>query len=162
MANDRAFGTLFQSGERVLLALWVGSLWSIGYLAVPVLFSSLDDRILAGMLAGKMFTAVSFIGIGCGSAVLAFWWMRFDRPLSLRRVQLLLLMLLLVLVGEFALQPQMAALKQSGLVEGSEAAARFGTLHGIASLLYMVNALIGIVLVSLLGVAPGSRLRAGG
>ena len=62
---------ILQYGEQLLVTLWVGSLWAIGYLAVPILFSTLDDRMLAGMLAGKMFTAVSFIGLGCGTALLA-------------------------------------------------------------------------------------------
>ena len=38
--------------ERILLTLWVGGLWSVGYLAVPVLFHGLNDRRLAGMVSG--------------------------------------------------------------------------------------------------------------
>jgi hypothetical protein len=40
------------------LTLWVGGFWAIGYLAAPMLFYNLDDRMLAGMLAGKMFTGM--------------------------------------------------------------------------------------------------------
>lgn len=147
MSSD--VGPVQSAGERILLSLWVGALWAIGYLAVPTLFSSLDDRILAGMLAGKMFTGVSFIGLGCGSALLISFWMQFTQPLRERRVQLLIAMMVLVFIGEFVLQPQMAALKAEGLIAGSGAAARFGVLHGIASLLYLVNAVTGLVLLSL-------------
>lgn len=139
------------NGERMLLSLWVGALWSIGYLAVPTLFASLDDRVVAGMLAGKMFTGVSLIGLGCGSALLIAFWMQSSHPLRERRIQLLLVMLLMVLLGEFVLQPQMAALKAEGLIEGSGAAAHFGILHGIASLLYLVNSLTGLVLLWMMG-----------
>ena len=135
--------------EQVLLTLWVGCLWAIGYLAVPVLFASLDDRILAGMLAGKMFTLVSFIGLGCGSVLLVMALQGSQRAVRDPRVLLLLLMLVVVAVGEFVLQPMMAELKAQGLVEGSETAARFGMLHGVASLLYLINSIGGLVLLLL-------------
>ena len=151
---------ILQYGEHVLVTLWVGSLWAIGYLAVPILFSTLDDRMLAGMLAGKMFTAVSFIGLGCGTALLAMAFQASSSGLKDRRVQLLGLMLILVAIGEFALQPAMAQLKAQGLVEGSGAAAQFGLLHGIASLLYLVNSACGLFLLILTGRKPLS-LRAG-
>lgn len=160
--GNHTVGLVLANGERVLLSLWVGALWSIGYLAVPTLFSSLDDRILAGMLAGKMFTGVSLIGLGCGTALLSMFWMQSVKPLQERTVQLLVVMLVLVLLGEFVLQPQMAQLKAEGLVEGSGVEARFGVLHGIASLLYLINSVSGVVLLVMLGTPRGAPLRAGG
>lgn len=152
MANGTApVSQVLLGGERIILSLWVGALWSIGYLAVPTLFASLDDRALAGLIAGKMFTGVSIIGIGIGCALLASFWMQYAKPLRERRTQLLIAMLVLVFIGEFLLQPQMAALKAEGLIEGSGAAARFGLLHGLASLLYLLNSIIGVVLLVLLG-----------
>ena len=59
-------------GERIILTLWVGSLWAIGYLAVPVLFHSLDSRTLAGELAASMFTLVNGLGLVCGGLLLLF------------------------------------------------------------------------------------------
>lgn len=155
-------GQVQTNGERMLLSLWVGALWSIGYLAVPTLFASLDDRVLAGMVAGKMFTGVSLIGLGCGTALLASFWMQHVQPLRERRVQMLMVMLALVVLGEFILQPQMAALKAEGLIEGSGAAARFGVLHGIASILYFANSVIGMVLLVMMGLPRQESLRAGG
>ena len=160
--GHNSVGNVLGNGERMLLSLWVGALWSIGYLAVPTLFAELADRTLAGELAGRMFTGVSMIGIGCGTALLASFWMQSSKPLQERRVQMVLAMLLLVVLGEFVLQPQMAALKAEGLTEGSGVAARFGVLHGIASLLYLVNSLIGVVLLVLLGLPRQESLRAGG
>lgn len=147
--------------ERLLLTLWVGSLWAVGYLAVPTLFTMLDDRMLAGMLAGRMFTAVSFIGLGVGTLLLLRAWILEAAPLSQWRVRLLLMMLVIVLIGEFALQPMMAELKAGGLVEGSDEAARFGLLHGVASILYLINSLAGMVLVVLYA-RRSAGLRAGG
>lgn len=150
------------SGERMLLSLWVGALWAIGYLAVPTLFAALPDRALAGELAGRMFTGVSLLGLGCGTALLGSFWMQGVKPWQERRVRLLLVMLLLVVIGEFVLQPQMAALKVVGLTEGSGAAAQFAVLHGIAALLYLANSLVGLVLLVMLGLPRQDAIRAGG
>lgn len=143
---------MFLIGERILLTLWVGALWAIGYLAVPTLFALLDDRILAGMLAGRMFTLVSFLGLFCGGVLLLGSLLRHGM-LVLRsvRVWLLVVMLLLVAVGEFGLQPMMAQLKAQGLAEGSAQAAQFARLHGVASVLYLINSLCGLLLVGLGG-----------
>lgn len=140
-----------------MLTLWVGGMWAIGYLAVPILFTTLDERMLAGMLAGRMFTAMSYIGLASGAVLLLLALKRAAAsPWSQWRVRLLLLMLVLIAVGEFVLQPMMAELKAQGLVEGSDAAARFGLLHGIASILYLVNSLSGLALVVVY-----ARVRAG-
>jgi hypothetical protein len=135
-------------GERLLLTLWVGALWAIGYLAVPTLFAQLDDRVLAGLLAGRMFTLVSFLGLFCGGVLLLGTLLRQGR-MALRSVRawLLLVMLLLVGVGEFGLQPLMAQLKAQGLAEGSAQAAQFARLHGVASVLYLINSLCGLLLI---------------
>ncbi len=132
--------------ERVLLTLWIGSMWAIGYLAVPVLFRVLDDRILAGMLAGQMFTLLNFLGLLCGA--LLFTGLVFQQgrtALSGWRSWLLLGMLLLICVTEFVLQPQMAELKQLGL-EG-EHLQQFRMLHGISSILFLLNSLAGLLLI---------------
>lgn len=143
---------MFTIGERLLLTLWVGALWAIGYLAVPTLFALLDDRILAGMLAGRMFTLVSFLGLFCGGVLLLGSILRQGQSaLRTMRVWLLVAMLLLAAVGEFGLQPMMAQLKAQGLADGSAQAAQFARLHGVASVLYLINSLCGLLLVGLGG-----------
>ena len=49
--------------ERLLLSLWVGIMVGVGYIATPVLFKVLDDRKMAGGLAGEMFHVVTIIGL---------------------------------------------------------------------------------------------------
>ena len=46
----------------IVVTLWVGALWMTG-LTAYVLFDSLQDKQLAGSLAGKLFTMVSYIGV---------------------------------------------------------------------------------------------------
>ena len=139
-------------GERILLTLWVGVLWGVGYLAVPVLFAELDDRMLAGRLAGEMFHLVSYIGLGAGALLLLAQLLRGGGRPGWRGWSLAA-MVVLVGIGEFVLQPMMAELKAGGLAEGSGQASEFAMLHGISSTLYLIVSLAGLALVA---VRPGS------
>lgn len=124
------------AGERILLTLWVGALWCIGYIAAPVLFATLDDRALAGLLAGKMFTVVTYLSFACGGILLLFQLLR---PSAGRwRLGVLLGMLFAIAVGELVVRPQMAAAADT---------ADFGRLHGLAQGIYLVVSLLGLTLV---------------
>jgi len=138
----------FNVVEQILLTLWVGGMWAIGYIAAPVLFHVLDDRHMAGELAGPMFSAISYIGLACGTMILmGLFYSEEGRCLRSWRCWIVLAMLLLVAVGQFALHPLMNEIKAQGLVEGSELMKKFGQLHGISSLLFMVTSILGLVLV---------------
>ncbi len=133
--------------ETVLQTLWIGGLWVIGYVVTPILFASLEERRLAGELAGHMFTAINYIGLGCGTLLLAFAVLKSSGSLLKdRRIIALVLMLVLIAVSAFVLQPMMQELKLSGIVAGSEAAAQFGQLHGVSSVLYLLTSLLGLFL----------------
>lgn len=135
------------SGEKILLTIWIGALWTVGFLVVPTLFGTLEDKQLAGMLAGKMFTAVSYIGLFCALIILLSE-ARLSRQFTAnKRIWLLALMLLIVIIGEFIIQPMMADLKLSGLLSSSEVARRFDQLHLAATALYMLNSLLGLILI---------------
>ncbi len=131
-------------GERILLTLWVGGLWTVGYIVAPVLFASLDDRALAGSLAGTLFGILGWLGLLAGGLLLTANQVR--RP-GLRgnwRALVLLAMLALVAAGQFGLAPVIAGLREAGLADSS----RFGLLHGIASVLYLATSLLGLALVA--------------
>ncbi len=139
----------FHVGERILLTLWVGGMWTVGYIVAPTLFQMLDDRMLAGKLAGQLFTVISYIGLLCGGVLLAGQlYQAREKGLRHWRVWLLLLMLLIVVVGEFYLQPLMAELKAKGLQADAAVAREFGKLHGVASVLFLINSLAGLALVA--------------
>jgi hypothetical protein len=141
--------------ERVALTLWVGGLWVTGYVAAPLFFATLSDRRLAGELAGHLFSAMSMIGLACGVFLLVAALVRIrTRFLRAWRVWVLLLMLALTLVGEFVLLPAVQAIRaQAGtaLIPGHPLYGAFSRLHGIASILFLVNSLAGLVLVILPG-----------
>lgn len=134
----------------LLLTLWVGALWMTAITA-SVLFQTIPDRQLAGLVAAKLFTIVSYIGLASGL------WLLLQRLASdgfsafkQGLFWVVLIMWILVLVGEFGIQPLLAQLKASALpndVMQSVFASRFKTWHGIASIAYLVECLLGVWLV---------------
>jgi hypothetical protein len=129
--------------EKIILTLWVGGMWFAGYVVAPVLFQTLD-RVIAGMVAGQVFTVTSYIGLACGSFLLV--GLLLSRCGGFR-LWLLVLMLCVILVGQFVLSPMMLELKQAGIVEGSDNASHFARLHGLSSILYLINSILGLVLI---------------
>ena len=60
------------SGLALLAAaLWWGSLTVTGFVTVPLLFLHLPTPALAGNMAARLFTAQTWIALGCGMLLLA-------------------------------------------------------------------------------------------
>jgi hypothetical protein len=139
--------------SSLALTLWVGGLWVIGYLAVPTLFYSQPDRQLAGVLAGKMFETLGYVGILCGLYLLFHRWTEVGKQVS-RDVSawLVIAMLSITLLIQFYIQPLMVEIKLQALpmeMMQSALAGQFRMWHGISSVLYLIESLLGAVLVIL-------------
>ncbi len=120
-----------------------------GYVVVPILFANLERQV-AGEVAGRLFQVTSYIGISCllillllkiilpGRKVMRSW-----------QVWALLAALLITIFGEFYLAEAMRNLKilQPALEQGSEVYVKFARLHGFSSALFLVNSLLGLILV---------------
>jgi len=135
----------------LLITAWVGSLWAVGYLAVPVLFYAQPDKQLAGMLAGQMFSLVAYLGMVCGMYLLIHRFSVSGRE-SFRHAIFwtVAAMLLISLVLQFGIQTIMSDLKLQALpldVMHSAFADRFKMLHGISSIIYLIQSLLGMYLV---------------
>jgi predicted cobalt transporter CbtA len=134
----------------IVITLWVGALWMTG-LTAYVLFDSMQDKQLAGSLAGKLFTIVSYIGMasafylliqrlldyGTGALKQGYFWA-------------IVVMLLLILASHLGIQPILAQLKIDALANNitqTVFADRFKTWHGVASVAYLLQCLLGFVLV---------------
>jgi hypothetical protein len=135
----------------VSITLWVGALWAIGYIAAPTLFYHLPDRQLAGNLAGQMFVLVAYIGMACGFYLLIHRLTKFGtQALKQAFFWAAFFMLLLAIAGHFGIAPVIAQLKEQALpsdVMHSVFADRFETWHGVASIAYALESLLGLVLV---------------
>jgi hypothetical protein len=142
-------GSRLAIGERIVLTLWVGGLWTIGFMVAPALFANLEDRALAGTLAAVMFEIIAWIGLASGLFLLLVNQIECGGRRINWRTLVLLLMLLLVAVGQFVLAPMIGELRVAGEADSPA----FARLHGIASLLYLLTSLLGLALV----IAPGSR-----
>ncbi|KAF0102056.1 MAG: hypothetical protein FD187_207 [bacterium] len=134
------------------LTLWVGGLWAVGYLAAPTLFYSLDDRVLAGMLAGRMFGYIAWVGLICGVWLLLFRLARLGgTALKQGFFWIVLIMLLLSLAQQFGIQPILQQLKDQALpkdVMESLFRDRFTAWHGVSSAVYLIQSLLGLAAVA--------------
>ena len=135
----------------IAITLWVGGMWAIGYVAAPVLFSSFGDRQVAGLVAGKLFALIGWIGLAAAAWLLVFLVVRWGGAVFKRAVfWLVVLMALMVAASQFGIQPLMAQLKADALpreVMESVLRDRFATWHGVSSILYLVQSLLGLWLV---------------
>ena len=140
-----------QSLQDIAITLWVGGLWITGYMAAPVLFASLSDRMLAGMLAGRMFAVIAYIGMVCGFYLLIYRiYLSGGSALKEGYFWAVLLMLILTIAGHFGIQPVIEHLKEEALprdVMQSVFKDRFRAWHGISSILYLIQSLLGLFLV---------------
>lgn len=134
----------------IIMTLWAGALWMTG-ISAYVLFDSLQDKQMAGMLAGKLFTVVSYIGIASGFYLLIQRLVQ-DGTAALKQAFFwaVLVMLVLVLAGHFGIQPVLEGLKSQAFpadVMQSVFADRFRNWHGVASVAYLVECLLALVMV---------------
>jgi len=137
---------------------WVGALWTVGLMVAPTLFHYVPDRMLVGSVVGRLFTYTAFVGIGCGTYLVVFRLVRFgSQALKHGFFWLALAMLTLTIVGEFAVQPVLHALREQALpkqVMETVLRDRFATWHGVASVLYIIECVLGVGLVLLQARAP--------
>jgi hypothetical protein len=135
----------------VIVTLWVGGMWAVGYLVAPVLFDMVSDRVLAGRVAGRLFDFVGWFGLGSAIFLMLFialrlGWGAFRSGLF----WLVLVLLAMVAAGHFGIQPLMAELKANAWprdVMNSVMRDRFATWHGVSSVLYLIQSLMGAILV---------------
>jgi uncharacterized membrane protein len=93
-------------------ALWWGSLSTIGFLVVPLLFVHLPSKAMAGAMAARLFTAQTWVSVVCTVLLLLASRPRDEEeePDALHGARLFIVGgLLLALLLEFALAPRIVA-----------------------------------------------------
>lgn len=133
--------TAWNRARLLITTAWVGSIWTIGYLVAPTLFKTLADSALAGTIAGQLFMVEAWFSVFCG-VLLTGISVRQHRQLP----RLVLGMLLCTMLGYFALHPYMTDLKALGL-SNPDVKWQFGVLHGISSGIYLMQSILGAMLV---------------
>ena len=97
------------------LALWWGSLSVVGGLVVPMLFAHLPTPAMAGNLAGRLFSAQTWLSLACGGLALLFLRSERDDPgakWSFHAIGLVALAMLAALLVEFGVAPRILAREQ--------------------------------------------------
>ncbi len=96
----------------LLAAFWWGSLTTIGFLVVPMLFARLGNPAVAGNFADQLFEAQSWVAIGCGLILLVHFRTqageRVNGPAQ-TAIMLILRALLLALLQQYAVAPRILA-----------------------------------------------------
>ena len=101
------------SGAAIwIAALWWGSLTTVGFYVVPMLFANLPSKALAGNMAAKLFSAQTCVAMLCGLLLLLND--RLNQAAALvrqARVAIIFVSLgmLLALLSEFAIAPRIVA-----------------------------------------------------
>ena len=119
----------------MLLVLWAGSLWSVGLWVTPILFSAQSDRHLAGVLAGRIFSIETYVGIAVAVFALLL-------PGRTKYVSGYLAAVLLA-VNEWGLRPLMVVAREHGSAMGLT----FGAWHGVSAVIYLAACIALLVLV---------------
>jgi hypothetical protein len=130
----------FLSRLITLVAMfWMGSLWTICAVVATGLFALLDDRHLAGTIAGQFFHIATWLGLAF--AVLLAVLLGAVRQLTQRLAGWIVLAAAPPLANEIGLLPIMEAARQAGNM------ALFGSLHLVSVVLFAIAGIATLVLV---------------
>lgn len=93
-------------------ALWWGGLTTVGFGVVPMLFAHLPTPAMAGAMAAKLFTALTWLTVVCGLLLLVFFRRNEAEPLvgsAQRAILFVVTGILLALLSEYAIAPRIVA-----------------------------------------------------
>jgi uncharacterized membrane protein len=119
---------------RVALVLWAGSLWGLLWVAA-VLFQFISDRHSAGLIAGRLFSIETYLGLAVAALALLLPG-RAKFRLSYAAAALLA-------ANEWILKPVM----NSALVHGRAMGLGFGAWHGVSAALYVAACICVLIVV---------------
>ena len=136
----------------LVAALWAGSLWTVGYLVAPILSNTLPDRKMFGNIAAGIFRGEAWLTVACALAMFLLVMLATDLDAKRKRTLHIIVgsMLACTLIGYFGMQPVMAMLRESAGAQGvmdSDLRMKFGIVHGVAALIYLVQSVLGVTLV---------------
>lgn len=93
-------------------ALWWGSLTTVGFAVVPLLFTYLPTPAIAGAMAAKLFAAQTWLSVACGLLLLMITRSNLSSAYRERAQSTFIYIvfgMLLALLSEFAVAPRIVA-----------------------------------------------------
>ncbi len=113
-----------------LAAAWWGSLTTVGFFVVPMLFAKLPSPAIAGQMAAQLFSVQTAISTACGMSILMiFASKRLSALVNTGRAATVFVVggILLALLAEFGVAPRIVARENLAL------------WHGVGSAMYLVQ-----------------------
>ena len=101
----------------ILAALWWGSLTTLGFLVVPLLFMHLPSPAAAGAMAAKLFTAQTWLSVACSMLLLLLFSKKDAEVVDLSThdaIKFIVSGLLLALLVEFGVSPRIVSARAEG------------------------------------------------
>ena len=128
-----------------LAALWWGSLTTLGFFVVPMLFANLPTPAMAGQIAAKLFSVQTAVSTAAGLLILLIF--RSKRPpVGANTAQSATIFVvggvLLALLVEYGVAPRIVAKENLAL------------WHGVGSAMYLVQWLCAATVLAKLGGQP--------
>lgn len=118
----------------MVAALWWGSLTSLGFVVVPMLFANLGAPAVAGAMAAKLFTAQTWLSTGCAMFLLLILNKKDDPALAWQAqaaIKFIVAGLLLALLVEFGVAPRIVSVRAEG--------GNLKLWHGLGTAFYVVQ-----------------------
>ena len=118
----------------MLAALWWGSLTALGFVVVPMLFTHLPSPAAAGQMAAKLFTAQTWLSVGCALFLLLIFNQKETVAPDLRAREAITFIvggLLFATLVEFGLSPRIVSARAVG--------GNLKLLHGLGSAMYFAQ-----------------------
>lgn len=118
----------------MVAALWWGSLTSLGFVMVPMLFANLGAPAVAGAMAAKLFTAQTWLSTGCAMFLLLILNKKDDPALAWQAqaaIKFIVAGLLLALLVEFGVAPRIISARAEG--------GNLKLWHGLGTAFYVVQ-----------------------
>jgi hypothetical protein len=125
---------LLRAVLRVTLVLWAGSLWSLLWVA-SILFQLLSDRHGAGLIAARLFSIETYLGLGVAALALLLPGRAHFRPGFAAAA--------LLAANEWILKRAMS----SAQIHGRALGLGFGAWHGVSAALYVAACICVFVVV---------------
>ena len=111
---------VFQANQRIGImaaALWWGSLSGLGFVVVPMLFTHLASPAAAGAMAARLFTAQTWLSVGCALLMLLVLNQKdgFAQAAQARTaIKFIVVGVLLALLVEYGIAPRIVSARLGG------------------------------------------------
>ena len=121
---------MIRNAYRVLRVLWAGSLWSLALWVAPTLFFAQPDRRLAGLLAARLFSVETYLGMAVAALGCAL-------P-GRGQLRALYLAVALLAINEWIFK----RLMEQAHAQGAAFGLSFGAWHGVSAIGYAIGCLL--------------------